>query len=132
MRYALLISWLCFSLCAQAAKQPDIVFFLIDDLGFADCGFNGGKEIKTPNIDRLAQSGAIIDSHYVQPVCSPTRFALMTGRYQQRCAWVPDAELTPLFRKQRAENLKQRWAWPAPTTLQCSRSRCARTWPSWS
>ena len=81
MRYALLISWLCFNLCAQAAKQPDIVFFLIDDLGFADCGFNGGKEIKTPNIDRLAQSGAIIDSHYVQPVCSPTRSTLLTGRY---------------------------------------------------
>ena len=81
MRYALLISWLCFSLSAQAAKQPDIVFFLIDDLGFADCGFNGGKEIKTPNIDRLAQSGAIIENHYVQPVCSPTRSTLLTGRY---------------------------------------------------
>jgi arylsulfatase A-like enzyme len=66
---------------AQPTKQPDIVFFLIDDLGFADCGFNGGKEIKTPNIDRLAQSGAIIESHYVQPVCSPTRSTLMTGRY---------------------------------------------------
>ena len=81
MRYALLISWLCFNLCAQAAKQPDIVFFLIDDLGYADCGFNGGKEIKTPNIDRLAQSGAIIENHYVQPVCSPTRSTLLTGRY---------------------------------------------------
>ena len=81
MRYALLISRLCFSLCAQAAKQPDIVFFLIDDLGYADCGFNGGKEIKTPNIDRLAQSGAIIENHYVQPVCSPTRSTLLTGRY---------------------------------------------------
>jgi arylsulfatase A-like enzyme len=81
MRYALLISWLCFSLCAQAAKQPDIVFFLIDDLGFADCGFNGGKDIKTPNIDRLAKSGTIIYSHYVQPVCSPTRSTLLTGRY---------------------------------------------------
>ena len=81
MRYALLISWLCFSLSAQAAKQPDIVFFLIDDLGYADCGFNGGKEIKTPNIDRLAQSGAIIENHYVQPVCSPTRSTLLTGRY---------------------------------------------------
>ena len=34
----------------------------------------------------------------------------MTGRYQQRCAWVPNSELTPLFRKQRSENLKQRWA----------------------
>ena len=59
MRYALLFSWLCFNLCAQAAKQPDIVFFLIDDLGYADCGFNGGKEIKTPNIDRLAKKGLV-------------------------------------------------------------------------
>ena len=81
MRYALLFSWLCFNLCSQAAKQPDIVFFLIDDLGYADCGFNGGKEIKTPNIDRLAQGGTIIENHYVQPVCSPTRSTLLTGRY---------------------------------------------------
>jgi arylsulfatase A-like enzyme len=84
MRYALLISWLCFSLWAQAARQPNIVFLLIDDLGYADCGFNGGQQIKTPNIDRLAKSGTIIDSHYVQPVCSPTRSALLTGRYPTR------------------------------------------------
>ena len=84
MRYALLISWLCFSLCAQAARQPNIVFLLIDDLGYADCGFNGGQQIKTPNIDRLAKSGTIIDSHYVQPVCSPTRSTLLTGRYPTR------------------------------------------------
>lgn len=77
--FACLCTALC---CAQTLpKQPDIVFFLIDDLGYADCGFNGGKEIKTPNIDRLAQSGAIIENHYVQPVCSPTRSTLMTGRY---------------------------------------------------
>ena len=71
----------CLAWGAPTNKQPDIVFFLIDDLGFADCGFNGGKDIKTPNIDRLAQSGAIIENHYVQPVCSPTRSALLTGRY---------------------------------------------------
>jgi arylsulfatase A-like enzyme len=71
----------CLAWGAPTNKQPDIVFFLIDDLGFADCGFNGGKEIKTPNIDRLAQSGAIIENHYVQPVCSPTRSTLLTGRY---------------------------------------------------
>jgi arylsulfatase A-like enzyme len=62
-------------------KKPNIVFFLIDDLGYADCGFNGGQQIKTPNIDRLAKSGAVIESHYVQPVCSPTRSTLLTGRY---------------------------------------------------
>lgn len=66
------------------SQKPNIVFFLIDDLGYADCGFNGGKEIKTPNIDKLASGGAVIESHYVQPVCSPTRAALMTGRYATR------------------------------------------------
>lgn len=64
-----------------AAPQPNIVFFLIDDLGYADCGFNGGTDIKTPNIDKLAAEGAILENHYVQPVCSPTRSSLMTGRY---------------------------------------------------
>ena len=75
------IASLCAILTLAEAKQPDIVFLLIDDLGYADCGFNGGKQIKTPNIDRLAKSGTIIDSHYVQPVCSPTRSTLLTGRY---------------------------------------------------
>ncbi len=64
-----------------AEKQPNIVFLLIDDLGYADCGFNGGKDIHTPNIDKLAAEGTVLESLYVQPVCSPTRSALMTGRY---------------------------------------------------
>jgi arylsulfatase A-like enzyme len=67
-----------------SAAPPNIVFFLIDDLGYADCGFNGGTEIKTPNIDRLAREGAVLEHHYVQPVCSPTRSAFMTGRYPTR------------------------------------------------
>ncbi len=64
--------------------KSNIVFFLIDDLGCADCGFNGGKEIKTPNIDKLASGGAVLESHYVQPVGSPTRAALITGRHATR------------------------------------------------
>ncbi len=72
--------------CLQAIEnttdlRPNIVYLLIDDLGYADCGFNGGTDIKTPNIDRLAREGAVLKSFYVQPVCSPTRAALMTGRY---------------------------------------------------
>ncbi|MBA3387625.1 MAG: arylsulfatase [Chthoniobacterales bacterium] len=63
------------------APQPNIVYFLVDDLGRADVGFNGSKKVQTPNIDRLAAEGAILDAYYVQPVCSPTRAALMTGRY---------------------------------------------------
>jgi len=64
--------------------QPNILFILMDDLGYSDCGFSGGAEIKTPNLDRLAAGGAVLESLYVQPVCSPTRAALMTGRYATR------------------------------------------------
>ncbi len=66
-----------------AKKKPNILFLLLDDLGYTDVGFNGG-DIKTPNIDKLAKSGAKLSSFYVQPVCSPTRAALMTGRYPMR------------------------------------------------
>jgi arylsulfatase A-like enzyme len=70
---------------AQAQPQrPNIVVILADDLGTADVGFNGGKVIKTPNLDKLAAAGARLDQFYVQPVCSPTRAALMTGRYPMR------------------------------------------------
>jgi arylsulfatase A-like enzyme len=78
----LLIAIFCISIQAHAQnKKPNIVFLLIDDLGYADCGFNGGKDILTPNIDKLAKEGSILKHHYVQPVCSPTRSALLTGRY---------------------------------------------------
>jgi hypothetical protein len=69
---------------AVQADPPNIVFFLVDDLGSADCGFAGGTEIKTPRIDALAAGGTILDALYVQPVCSPTRACLMTGRYPTR------------------------------------------------
>jgi arylsulfatase A-like enzyme len=69
---------------ARAADRPNVVFLLADDLGREDCGFMGGKEIKTPHIDKLAAAGAALDAFYVQPVCSPTRAALMTGRYPMR------------------------------------------------
>jgi arylsulfatase A-like enzyme len=66
------------------ADKPNIILIVADDLGRQDCGFMGGKEIKTPHLDRLASAGAILDAHYVQPVCSPTRAAFMTGRYPMR------------------------------------------------
>ena len=80
---AALVSLVLSSFAAEAPR-PNLVFFLIDDLGYADCGFNGGKEIKTPHIDALAEGGAVLESHYVQPVCSPTRAAFLTGRYPTR------------------------------------------------
>ena len=62
------------------SKPPHILFMLADDLGWYDVGFHNPK-IKTPNIDKLAEDGVKLDSYYVQPVCTPTRGALMTGRY---------------------------------------------------
>lgn len=70
-------------LAVAAAPRPHVVFFLADDLGWGDVGFHGG-EIKTPQIDRLAAAGTRLEQFYVQPVCSPTRAAFLTGRYPIR------------------------------------------------
>lgn len=61
--------------------KPNVVYIMADDMGYADPGFNGGKEIQTPNLNRLAKSGAVPSSFHVQPVCSPARASLMRGRY---------------------------------------------------
>ena len=50
-------------------------------MGYADAGFNGGTQIQTPYLNALAREGTVLRSFYVQPVCSPTRATLMTGRY---------------------------------------------------
>lgn len=68
-----------------APARPNIVIVLSDDQGWGDVGFNGCREIPTPNLDSLAQSGVIFDSGYAShPYCSPSRAGLLTGRYQQR------------------------------------------------
>ena len=62
---------------------PHIIILLADDLGWGDVGYHGSR-IATPNIDKLAERGARLNQFYVQPVCSPTRGALLTGRYPMR------------------------------------------------
>jgi arylsulfatase A-like enzyme len=70
---------------ADAARKPNVIVILADDLGYADVGFNGCKDIPTPNIDSLARHGVRCSNGYVShSFCSPTRAGLMTGRYQQR------------------------------------------------
>ncbi|MCI0463525.1 MAG: sulfatase [Gemmataceae bacterium] len=69
----------------QANRRPNILVIVADDLGYADVGCHGCKDIPTPNIDSLATNGIRCTNAYVScPVCSPTRAGLMTGRYQQR------------------------------------------------
>src|SRR5690349_1671838 len=67
----------------QAAPRPHIVYIVADDLGWKDVGYHG-SEIRTPNIDRLAREGARLEQFYTQSMCTPTRAALMTGRYPFR------------------------------------------------
>ncbi|MFA5191633.1 MAG: sulfatase [Verrucomicrobiia bacterium] len=82
---------------ADAARKPNVIVILADDMGYADVGFNGCKDIPTPHIDSLAAHGVRCSSGYVShSFCSPTRAGLMTGRYQQRFghennpAWLPE------------------------------------------
>ena len=86
MRTALIAGALIALLVTPAAAQeqkPNIVFIMADDLGNADLGYRGG-EIETPNIDRLAPRACGSSSFYGMPVCTPSRAALMTGRYPMR------------------------------------------------
>lgn len=63
------------------SSQPHILFVLADDFGYNDIGYHG-SEIKTPNLDKLAGDGIILENYYVQPICTPTRSQLLSGRYQ--------------------------------------------------
>jgi len=83
MRFAPALLLLFAVQAPQGPPKPHIVFLLADDLGWKDVGFHG-SEIRTPNLDRLAASGVRLNRFYVQPVCSPTRSSLMTGRYPMR------------------------------------------------
>jgi len=66
-----------------AGTKPNILLIVADDLGWSDVGWHGGFS-KTPVMDRLVREGVELDQHYVQPVCTPTRTALMSGRYPGR------------------------------------------------
>lgn len=69
---------------AEGTAPPNILLIVVDDLGRHDTGFNGATDLATPNLDKLVAEGARLDQFYVQPMCSPTRAALMTGRYPLR------------------------------------------------
>ena len=92
MRFDALVvgaGWLLFAPLAHAVtaqtKPPNIVVIVGDDMGYADIGVHGAKDIPTPNIDALAASGIRFTDGYVSgPYCGPTRAGLMTGRYPQR------------------------------------------------
>ncbi|XP_017539299.1 arylsulfatase B [Pygocentrus nattereri] len=71
----------CLTVSVGSARPPNVVFILADDLGWNDVGFHR-SEIRTPVLDRLAAAGVKLEGYYVQPLCTPSRNQLMTGRYQ--------------------------------------------------
>lgn len=68
----------------EKPQRPNILIILSDDQGWGDLSINGNKNLQTPNIDSLARRGAMLERFYVQPVCSPTRAEMLTGRYHLR------------------------------------------------
>ncbi|MGH9619286.1 MAG: sulfatase-like hydrolase/transferase, partial [Bryobacteraceae bacterium] len=90
---------------SSGRRPPNFVLFLADDLGYEDLSCYGSKEIRTPNIDRMAKQGVKLEDFYAFPTCSPSRAALMTGQYPMRSGIVrvliprehfgmPDSEIT--------------------------------------
>ena len=72
-------------LSASASSLPNVVFLWVDDVGYGDLGFNGNTTMRTPHLDALAASGAILTQHLVaSPICTPSRAALLTGRHAVR------------------------------------------------
>lgn len=69
-------------------KKPNVLIILLDDAGYNDFGFMGCKDLKTPNIDALANDGVVFtDAHVSASVSGPSRAGILTGRYQQRCGY---------------------------------------------
>jgi arylsulfatase A-like enzyme len=69
---------------SASAAQPNVILFLVDDMGWMDCGAYGSRYYETPNIDRFAKRAMRFTNAYSQPLCSPTRGSLLTGQYSAR------------------------------------------------
>ena len=87
-----------FVLNFSSARPPNVLLFVVDDLGIADVGCFGNDTIKTPNIDRLAAQGArLLQDVHPDSVCTPNRAAILTGRYPVRSGIASDREQVRVF-----------------------------------
>ena len=80
----LVAAFLCALQTHAADRKPNVIVFLVDDMGWMDCGAYGSKYYETPRIDAFAQRAMRFTDAYAQPLCSPTRCSLLTGKYSAR------------------------------------------------
>ena len=104
MRLTSIFIFICLTTTtARGSDQPNFLFFLVDDLGWADVGCNGSTFYQTPHIDSLATSGArFTDGYAAASICSPTRASILTGRHPVRVNitdWIPGMSKTGKFEK---------------------------------
>ncbi|WP_282036283.1 sulfatase [Saccharicrinis aurantiacus] len=101
-----LIGGASFAKKTYKGTKPNIVYILVDDLGYGDVGFNGSTFYETPNIDKLASEGLVLDYSYMYPTCSPSRVALFTGKNSYRTG----VYTVPVLEKGTdEENIFSRW-----------------------
>jgi arylsulfatase A-like enzyme len=97
MLYIIILLSLFYNYC-NSIQQPNVIIFLVDDMGWMDCSVCGSKFYNTPNIDKLARHGMIFTNAYAaNPSCSPTRASILTGLYPARIGITrPVGHLPPL------------------------------------
>ncbi len=105
---------ICALSSAHGAERPNIIFILVDDLGYGDVGFNGSQYFETPNLDRLAEQSVVFDNSYAYPTSSPSRTALFTGLQSFRTG----VYTVPVLEKGDSdENIFSRWSVSTSTPL---------------
>ncbi|MCA9073130.1 MAG: sulfatase-like hydrolase/transferase, partial [Planctomycetaceae bacterium] len=104
-------SILAFASPGMSQERPNVLFILVDDLGWSDVGYNGSRVYETPHVDRLAKQGMVLTDFYsAGPVCSPTRASIMTGKSPARLGltkWLLPAREAAELLKQLAEAVQQ-------------------------
>ena len=84
---------------SAASQRPNILLIMTDDPGYGDIGAHGNSMIRTPNLDAFPQESLEMTRFYVEPVCSPTRASLMTGRYHMRTGVYATSRWSPHIRR---------------------------------